>query len=202
MHSIAMANVWPCLCRYKNTSFCNQLECPPTFRPTFAQMEENLKELTGHTYYEAVERLTNLAAERFGDLRSPEASTEVLGIARGGLIPATYLVYQLGCPLNVLYLRSYPKPNVQKEVESYGVLPFRTRPLPKRVIVVDDIQDTGKSFDFVKDFFKTNFPDIETELVYCVVVYREREGLKPPDLYGSKTASEDWVIFPYDPGID
>lgn len=165
-------------------------------------MKENLKQLTGHTYYEAVEILTDLAAKRFGDLRHPEASTEVLGIARGGLIPAAYFVYRLGCPLNVLYLRSYPEPDVQKAVEAYGVLPFRTKPLPKRIIVVDDIQDTGKSFEFVKEFFRTNFGEFETELVYCAVVFREREGMSPPDLYGVKTKSEDWVHFPYDPGID
>lgn len=165
-------------------------------------MQENLKELTGLTYYEAVEKLTELAAERFGDLRAPEESTEVLAIARGGLIPAAYLVYQLGCPLNVLYLRSYPKPNVQKEVEAYGVLPFRTRPLPKRIIVVDDIQDTGRSFQFVQEFFDKNFGEFDTELVYCVVVYREREEMSPPDIYGSKTSSMDWVHFPYDPGLD
>ena len=168
-------------------------------------MRENLKELTGHSYYEAVEKLTDLTFERFGDLRHPEASTEVLGIARGGLIPAIYLVYRLGCPLNVMYLRSYPKPDVQKEVEAYGVLPFRTRPLPKRILVVDDIQDTGKSFTFVQDFFEKNYGSIdtlETELVYCVVVYRERDDMSPPDIYGAKTKSMDWVHFPYDPGVD
>lgn len=166
---------------------------------------ENLKELTGLTYYEAVERMTDLMAERFGDLRDPSESTEVLAIARGGLIPATYVAYQLGCPVNVMYLRSYPKPGEQKKVEAYGVIPFRTRPMPKRILVVDDIQDTGNSFDFVRSFFKENYGDMDgskLELVYCVVVYREREGMREPDIYGSKTAREDWVHFPYDPGID
>ncbi len=164
-------------------------------------MKENLKELTGHTYYEAVDRLVNQMVKRFGDLSDPSSSTEVLAIARGGLIPATYAVYRLGCPLNILYLRSYAKPQVQKEVESYGMLPFRSSPVPKRILVVDDILETGKTFDFVRRFIKENFgkEGEESELVFCAVVHRKRPGMPPPDIYGVATDRMDWVEFPYEP---
>lgn len=168
-------------------------------------MKENLRQLSGLSYYEAVDALVAKLHERFGDLRDPACETELLAIARGGLIPATYAVYRLGCPLNIMYLRSYPKPNTQKEVEAYGILPFRSKPVPKRLIVVDDIQDTGRSFEFIGEFFKENFPRKEfgeIEMTYAVVIWRQREGLAPPDIYGAKTASMEWVIFPYDLQID
>ena len=163
---------------------------------------ENLTELTGKHYYAAVDALVEQMAHRYGDLNDPSSKTEVLAIARGGLIPATYVVYRLRCPLNVLYLRSYNKPKVQKEVELYGVQPFRSKPIPKRILVVDDIQDTGKSFDFVQKFFQEKFAvdgKIPTELVYCVVVHRVRPDIPVPDIYGVRTTSMDWVKFPYEP---
>lgn len=168
-------------------------------------MKENLKELTGKTYYEAVEELVDILHRKYGDLRGPAADTEVLSVARGGLVPATYVVYRLGCPINFMYLRSYPKPGMQKQVEAYSILPFRSKKLPRRIIVVDDIQDTGRSFEFLRDFFKENFnivDDSRVEIVYAVVVWRRREGVEPPDFYGSETSSKDWVIFPYDWQID
>ena len=168
-------------------------------------MKENIKELTGLTYYEAVENLCEQLGKKFGDLRDPDNETECLAIARGGLIPATYVVYLLGCPLNVMYLRSYPKPGMQKEVEAYDILPFKQKKIPKRIIVVDDIQDTGRSFDFIRQFFKENYGVTDTseiEIVYSVVIWRERPDLQPPDFYGAKTESMDWVIFPYDHQID
>lgn len=166
--------------------------------------KENLKELTGRTYYEAVVDLVDKMEVRFGDLSDPATNTEVLAIARGGLIPATYAVYRLGCPLNILYLRSYAKPEVQiKEVEAYGILPFRSAPdLPKRVLVIDDIQDTGNSFNFVKRYFSEEFgiPDKQsTELVFCAVVHRDREDTEKPDIHGVLLNGTAWVNFPYEP---
>ncbi len=166
---------------------------------------ENLKELTGRTYYEAVGDLVVQMERRFGDLNDPASKTEVLAIARGGLIPATYVAYRLRCPLNVLYLRSYSKPKEQKEVELYGVQPFRTSPIPERILVVDDIQDTGKSSEFVYKFFQENFAvdgKIPTTLVYCVVVYRVLPDVPAPDVYGVSTDRLDWVQFPYDHPIN
>ncbi len=168
-------------------------------------MKENLKELSGKSFYEAVGDLTTELYEKYGDLRDPACETEVLSIARGGLVPATYVVYRLGCPINIMYLRSYPKPGMQKQVEAYSILPFRSRKLPKRIIVVDDIQDTGQSFDFLRSFFRENFnvtDDSRVEIVYAVVIWRQREGVAAPDFYGCKTASKDWVIFPYDHQLD
>lgn len=168
--------------------------------------EENLKELTGLTFYEAVEAMVDKLEERFGDLSDPSSNTEVLALARGGLIPATYAVYRLGCPINIFYLRSYTKPKVQKGVESYGMLPFRNSPnLPKRIIVIDDILDTGKSFEFVREYFTQNFDlagsatQRPTELLFASVVHRIRPGINPPDVYGVQTASMGWVNFPYEP---
>ena len=168
-------------------------------------MKENLRELTGLSYYEAVDNLTERLFQKYGDLRSPESGTEILAIARGGLIPATYVCYRLGCPINVMYLRSYPRPDVQKQVEAYGILPFRSKPVPKQILVVDDIQDTGRSFDFLREFFKANFTREELEkcdLIYTAVIWRERDGLPAPDIYGAKTSSLDWVVFPYDFQVD
>lgn len=162
--------------------------------------EENLKELTGHTFYEAVELLVDRLEERFGDLSDPQCNTEVVALARGGLIPATYAVYRLGCPLNIFYLRSYTKPKVQKGVESYGMLPFRNHPqLPSRIIVIDDILDTGKSFEFVREYFDKNFDLSNTELIFASVVHRIRAGIAPPDIFGVQTESMGWVNFPYEP---
>lgn len=167
-----------------------------------APYEENLKELTGRTFYEAVEDMVDKLEERFGDLSDPACNTEVLAIARGGLIPATYAVYRLGCPLNLFYLRSYTKPKVQKGVECYGHLPFRNYPkLPERIIVIDDILDTGKSFEFIREWFDSNHDLKEhgTELIFCSVVHRIREGIDPPDIFGVQTESMAWVNFPYEP---
>jgi xanthine phosphoribosyltransferase len=79
----------------------------------------------------------------------------VIGIARGGIIPAALISQKLNLPLkiiNVNYRDENHKPKFDK--------PILQKPdfnvINKRILLVDDVSRTGKTFNTAKEFLKDN----------------------------------------------
>ena len=106
----------------------------------------------------------------------------VLGISRGGLIPATAISYKLNIPLGIINLLTYEitiltKPD--KEV--------------KTILLVDDLVDSGNTIKLVKEHLSKEFNfDITTAVLYYKV-----NSKVLPDIYAEK-APEIWLTFFYD----
>jgi len=116
----------------------------------------------------------------------------VIGIARGGWIPARVLSDLLEIP-NLATLR----------VEFYlGVAETRNEPVliqgvsavvtGKKTLIVDDVADTGKSLQLAREHvLQQGAVEIRT-----ATVYRKPWSIIKPDYYETETSC--WVVFPWE----
>ena len=107
----------------------------------------------------------------------------VVGIKRGGLIPAVCISHALGIPMYSLDWsnRDYPGNNDSQRVLQSG----------SKILLVDDICDTGKTLIQIKDLY--SFCDIDT----AVLLYNE-DQIHIPNYYArkfSRKTEPDWIVF-------
>lgn len=118
--------------------------------------------------------------------------TIILGIARGGLLPAAALGYSLGVKNTfTLSVEFYTGENERLEV------PLMLPPVPElvhladeRVLIVDDVNDTGATLQAVERFCAGRVAATQTAVLYekphsavrCTHVWRR---------------TERWITFPW-----
>jgi len=98
----------------------------------------------------------------------------IYGLPRGGLPIATHLSHHLNLPLIL---------NLLKFSEDYP---------GKQLLVVDDIVDTGKTFERLVEF--TTVQNIPFK---SLTLYYKPESSFIPDIYVKETTS--WIVFPWEP---
>ncbi len=116
----------------------------------------------------------------------------IVGIARGGWIPARILSDLLGNPYTA---------NIKIEfyvsIKETSETPVITQPLStsvdrKRTLVVDDVADTGKSLRIARlHVLKQGAREVKTSTLY----YKPWSVIKP-DYYVEETSA--WIIFPWE----
>jgi len=117
----------------------------------------------------------------------------VIGIARGGLIPATLIAQK--CDIRRVYsigIEMYN--NTEKKIpilyQELSELVVNTKAL-----LVDDIADTGHSFNIALDVLKKQrYNDITTYSLF----YKPHSIYKP-DHYSLQVEDSEWIVFPWEP---
>jgi hypoxanthine phosphoribosyltransferase len=116
----------------------------------------------------------------------------VVGILRGGVIPAVLVADRLGVrDIGVIDIKFYQAPGVT-EKEPYLRQPLTLPIHGKNVLVADDISDTGLTLKLALDVVRHYAPrNVKTATLY----------IKPwttliPDYYAEIT--EEWLVFPWD----
>ena len=94
----------------------------------------------------------------------------ISGIPRGGLIPATLLSHQLGIP----YLP------FDKAVEAIA-------PRRSRILVVDDICDSGKTFE-----------DIDVYDFITASLHLRITSPYKPEFFANLVEDESWIVYPWE----
>ncbi len=113
----------------------------------------------------------------------------IVGVARGGLVPAVRLSHLLGDKeFRVIHVKYYKgrrrlnKPELISDIKA----------LDGKVLLVDDVADTGTSLSFVLQHLKKKRA---TDVRTATIAYKPRAGLKP-DYYAFET--NKWVVFPWE----
>lgn len=118
----------------------------------------------------------------------------ILGIARGGLVPAR-MVCDLLLQKEVISITTQHwgiATNMGKAQIKYS-LPHEADISGKRVLVVDDVADTGDSISIIIDYLKEKKPlDIKT-----AVIHYKTCSTTIPDYYGEKIEEWNWIIYPW-----
>ncbi|MFT4126373.1 MAG: phosphoribosyltransferase [Gordonia sp. (in: high G+C Gram-positive bacteria)] len=118
----------------------------------------------------------------------------ILGIARGGLIPAGAIAYALDCKLmislNVAFYTGIGETLAEPVMlpsllESSGLR-------DQRVLVVDDVADSGKTLALVDDFCEQQGRVAE---VRNAVLYQKPQTIIAPDYCWRTT--DKWINFPW-----
>jgi len=132
-----------------------------------------------------------LLTEIAGSIRAEYEPEVIIGVARGGLIPARIAADLLDVPtIGIIGVAFY------EDVGQRMRRPVVTQPLSipaedKRVLIVDDIVDTGESLAFVVAELERRAKELRT-----ATVYRKPWTQFTPDYYARET--DAWVVFPWE----
>ncbi len=130
-----------------------------------------------------------LAARVDADAFRPDL---ILGIARGGLFPAGALGYALGVKnLHLMNVEYYT--GVDERLDMPVVLPPVPQPVDlsgARVLIADDIADTGATLRLVKDFCAVHVAEVR-----CAVIYEKAASTVKCEYVWRQT--DRWIDFPW-----
>ena len=118
----------------------------------------------------------------------------VIGFGRGGLIPATMIAYKLSLPVLNYGVSSYINKDKTSAYNEYQSINFKNLPTTTRLLVVDDICDTGETFRYFKQIVdKNNISDI----TYTALFAKESSSTNV-DFYSSLAGEDQWIVFLWD----
>lgn len=145
----------------------------------------------------------------------------VVGITRGGLIPAVYISHWFNVPMHTLNVSlrdsdTGPESNLWMAEDAFGyvndpnaVLRFDSR-LAKKILIVDDINDSGATINWImKDWQSGCLPDnnqwnyiFNNNVKFAVIVdnLASKCNVKM-DFTGmevNKAEKDVWIEFPYE----
>lgn len=115
----------------------------------------------------------------------------IVGIARGGLIPAVMVSHTYKKRLIYVDAKFY------KDIEERDKEPIIRSPLSgevkgKRVLIVDDVVDTGKTLKTIMEHVQGQKPE---GIMTAALVTKPKAEMKP-DKYIFKT--DRWIVFPWE----
>lgn len=112
----------------------------------------------------------------------------IIGLSRGGLIPAVILSNMLNIrKVYALGLRSY-KDQEKSDTEIYQIPDLTSM---SKIILIDDISDTGESFK------QTNEMLVGKDVITVSLFLKDKTKFIP-NVYGKKVKNEQWVVFPWE----
>jgi len=116
----------------------------------------------------------------------------IVGVGRGGLIPATMLAYKLKKKVVSFGINTY---NDMVQTDKYVI--YQPIPIPtknSKILVVDDISDTGNTFNIIRDIYcREDHLDIEFASLF---VKDSKSHLV--DYYGLSVSDGIWLDFPWE----
>ncbi len=143
-------------------------------------------ELVSMSWEEVEEAITTLA----NAIKREFDPDVIVGVARGGLIPAVRLSHLLGDKLlRVIHVKYYKGVNLHRgKPELYADI----KRISGKVLVVDDVADTGTSLEFVLKHLKRKGAK---EIRVATIAYKPKSRFKP-DYYRFET--DKWIVFPWE----
>jgi uncharacterized protein len=134
----------------------------------------------------------------------------VVGLTRGGLVPANMISQYLGVPMHALHVSL--RDNIEKDCESnlwmaedaYGYLAD-----PKKILIVDDINDSGATLNWIKRDWEggclpqeEKWEDIWSNTTRFAVLVdnqaSEFHGINYSAEEINKAEEDCWCVFPWE----
>ena len=134
----------------------------------------------------------------------------VVGLTRGGLVPANLISQYLGCRMETLKVSlrddTECESNLWMAEDAFGHEMER----PKNILIVDDINDTGATLNYIhQDWPSGCLPDHArwsavwgTNVRVAVLVDNESSKSEVPISYSAvdinKAEQDSWIVFPWE----
>jgi len=116
----------------------------------------------------------------------------IVGVGRGGLIPATMLAYKLKKKVISFGINTYDD-TVQTDI--YVVYHPITIPTKvSKILVVDDICDTGNTFNIIRDIYNKE----ENLTIEFASLFVKDSKSHLVDYYGLSVSDGIWLDFPWE----
>lgn len=137
----------------------------------------------------------------------------VVGLTRGGLVPANMISQYLDIPMHTLHVSlrdstNPPESNLWMAEDAYGYY-SETETGPKKILIVDDINDTGATLNWIKEDWRSsclpNDPRWDTvwgnNVRTAVLINNEDSPFLDVDYTGltiNKFEEPIWCVFPWE----
>ena len=134
----------------------------------------------------------------------------VVGLTRGGLVPANLISQYLGCRMETLKVSlrddTECESNLWMAEDAFG----HEMEQPKRILIVDDINDTGATLNYIRQDWPSGcFPDDDrwtevwgSNVRVAVLVDNESSKSEIPVSYSAvdinKAEQGSWIVFPWE----
>jgi len=139
---------------------------------------------TWHDVHPCCEKIVKDLKEKYTDI----LEYEVVGISRGGLVPAVIISNLLGIrKVHSFGLKTYK----DQEKDSAEIYQLPNLTYNNKILLIDDISDTGDSFTIAKKLYS------HRQLV-TVSLYMKQKTKFVPDIVGENVDNSTWVVFPWE----
>ena len=134
----------------------------------------------------------------------------VVGLTRGGLVPANLISQYLGCRMETLKVSlrddTECESNLWMAEDAFG----HEMETPSRILIVDDINDTGATLNYIREDWPSGcFPDNPrwtevwgSNVRVAVLVDNESSKSEIPVSYSAvdinKAEQDSWIVFPWE----
>jgi hypoxanthine phosphoribosyltransferase len=140
---------------------------------------------------EAVDWSTRLA-DKIKDSYSPDM---IIAIARGGLVPARIVADVLGI-LDLISIKvEHWVVTASHTPEAKIKYPFKIDLDGKKVIIIDDITDTGDSLIIAEKYVRENFNP--SEIKTATMQHIKTASKYEPDFYAETVTDWTWFMYPW-----
>jgi len=127
----------------------------------------------------------------------------IIGLTRGGLIPATILSHKFSCPLYPLNLSL--RDHIRTDIKEWMMVDAFALGR-KNILIVDDINDTGATFDTLKKqweeaYKSNNWNEIWHNNVRFAVIDHNLVSKSKIDYCGNiinKSINDVWIVYPWE----
>jgi len=140
--------------------------------------------------YDVIEFTTKALALRF-KLRGRDF-THIIGIERGGMVPATIMSYIFDAELLGYNVSSY-KGKKRGELKVIQDVDFDSIDKDAKILVIDDICDSGNTIKHIKEVIGNRF-----SFVRYAALFAKEKSKDVVDHYGVIVQDNNWLVFPWE----
>ena len=137
--------------------------------------------------YEYISFIVDLLAQRVGT-----DYDYIIGIGRGGLIPATMLAYKLNKKVLAFGVQTYN--NQIQDTNYYLYQQPNLLPAKSKYLVVDDICDSGNTFGIFKKLYSEN----KLHTFEYAALFAKDKSSHMVDYYGLSVSEGIWLDFSWE----
>jgi len=126
----------------------------------------------------------------------------IIGISRGGLIPATLCAKRLNVRrVFSIGAMSY-NDDEDYETRTHNPQIYQSEPMSthfiKNTLIVDDISDQGNTLNFLLRGMLTQPTFFTEERLFTATLYKKQDTAFQPNYYGSIAKDGEWLVFPWE----